>query len=390
MHLPSTPRRLRIRSLSRTWLHSRTPTASRSCSTLCALAVLMLSGCAQESQSSPPATDNTSPTKTVSTPALPTAKLIFKSNFGSGVSLGVPRDYYPNGAWQDLLGTDSETGYSWPMTALGTYFSGVQLITVDPITPTTLNNYISNEIRTVPGPTGSPVRELFQNVKIKAPAGDGGSQAPLMLQRTWNSDVPDLYIAYWFKHQADLPTSLVHTSAPGSSGHWRVQFEFKTGGAVHPLTGLRYGGGDYRIITSIMKHTDGHLYWASRGDNNANRVALDSSGAVIPCPDTTYCPKLTFWSEENHVVPVPVDRWFRYETYWHRSNGADGRYWVAVDGHVLVDHYGPNMGVDHLPITRIMVNNAYSGGNPEVQSQTTGFEIWDGFPCGEGVPCYRP
>lgn len=46
------------------------------------------------------------------------------------------------------------------------------------------------------------------------------------------------------------------------------------------------------------------------------------------------------------------------------------------------------MGDYNLPITRIFVNNAYSGGYATVESHSTGLEIWDGFPCGDGVSCF--
>lgn len=60
----------------------------------------------------------------------PTANFLFKSNFGQGVSLGVPRlNKIGHGAWQDIVGKDTETGYSWPVAAVSAYFSGLQLIT---------------------------------------------------------------------------------------------------------------------------------------------------------------------------------------------------------------------------------------------------------------------
>ena len=86
---------------------------------------------------------------------------------------------------------------------------------------------------------------------------------------------------------------------------------------------------------------------------------------------------------------LPIDKWFKYEVYWHRSSGSDGRFWSAVNGQVIVDRWGPNMGKYNLPITRIMVNNAYTGGYATVQSHSTGLEIWDGFPCGVGRSCYN-
>ena len=314
-------------------------------------------------------------------PASSSATLLFKSNFGPGVKLDdTPYGFSTSsggggGAWQKITGTDSETGFTWPVRALGSIFSGVQLITVDPVTPSTINDHITVEIRQVRGSKGTPVYELFQNVKKKAPmgavpVGKGAAQAPFIIQRPWTiGDVTDLYVTYWFKHQANLAATLDPTV---SSGNWRVQFEFKTGGATNPSTGLPYYGGDYRIATNVMKYSDGSLYWNTKGDNVANGP----------------WPRVDYWSVANHTVPVPIDTWFKYELFWHRSSGSDGRFWSAVNGQVIVDHHGPNMGKENLPITRIMIDNTYSGGHPEVQSQITGLEIWDGFPCGVGVTCF--
>ena len=345
---------------------------------------LWLTGCGEggAANSATPAT-STAPTTT----AAPTATLLFASNFGPDVSLGAPRDIKTTAAspaggglgWQDLAGTDKETGYSWPVAALGAKFSGVQLITVDPVTSSTIGNYITAEIRQVPGPQGAPVYELFQNVKIKAPVGKGLSQAPLLITRSSSlGDVADLYVAYWFKHQADLATQLDNTV---SAGNWRVQFEFKTGG---------YGGsdsnGDYRISTDVMKGADGTLFWRTKSDGVANGPYV---GDCQHRADPTCMGFSGYWGPVDSTVPVPVDTWFHYETFWHRSSGSDGRFWAAVNGQVIVDHAGPNMGKLQLPITRIMVTNTYSGGRAPVESHVTGLEIWNGFPCGVGLSCYK-
>lgn len=297
-------------------------------------------------------------------PAVHAANLLFRSNLGSGISLGPLYNFSTYGAWQAINGTDKETGYTWPISALGSNFSGVQLITVDPITSSTIGNYISNEIRTVSGPNGSPINELFQQVKIKSPVGAGGTQAPLLINRPWNiGDVNDVYITYWFKYQVDLETQLDSTVA---SGNWRTHFEFKTGGYNNSWPG------DYRITIYVYKGSDGKLYWATKGDNVAN-------GPFTP---------VDYWLETNHAVPVPVDKWSKFEVYWHRSGGSDGRYWAAIDGQVIVDHHGPNMGDYNLPITRIFVSNPYSGGHVSVDNHITGLEIWNDFPCGVGVSCF--
>ena len=306
----------------------------------------------------PPATTTTSAT----------AKLLFKSNFGKGVTLSPLYSFYTSGkgAWQDLKGTDSETGYSFPVTGIPNQnFSGIQWITYATVTPDTIGENISTEIREVTGPTGKPVKELFASVKKKGPLGVGSAQAQFMVRRDHKyGDVKDMYITYWAKHPADLITKL---DPSVSSANWHAQFEFKTGGYENT------GNGDYRIQTTIMKGTDGKLYWMSKGDNVANGP----------------WPRVDYWIERNYDIPVVLDKWFKYEVYWHRSAGADGRYWTAVDGQVLFDHKGPNMGDYNLPINRIFFAPAYSGGNTPVESHITGLEIWDGFPCGVGVSCYK-
>lgn len=301
-------------------------------------------------------------------PASTTAKLLFKSNFGKGVTLSPLYSFYTSGkgAWQDLKGTDSETGYSFPVTGIPNQnFSGIQWITYATVTPDTIGENISTEIREVTGPAGKPVNELFTSVKKKGPLGVGSAQAQFMVRRDHKyGDVKDMYITYWAKHPADLITKL---DPSVSSANWHAQFEFKTGGYENT------GNGDYRIQTTILKNKDGKLYWMSKGDNGANG----------PFPFVDY------WIERNYDVPVILDKWFKYEVYWHRSAGADGRYWTAVDGQVLFDHKGPNMGDYNLPINRIFFAPAYSGGNTPVESHITGLEIWDGFPCGVGVSCYK-
>jgi len=68
--------------------------------------------------------------------------------------------------------------------------------------------------------------------------------------------------------------------------------------------------------------------------------------------------------------------------------GTDGRFWVAVDGQKIVDHSGPNMGDYNLPVTRIFVNDVYSGGTGPVTGNLTDLQIWNGFPCGYITSCH--
>jgi len=76
-----------------------------------------------------------------------------------------------------------------------------------------------------------------------------------------------------------------------------------------------------------------------------------------------------------------VGQWFRVEIFAHRSSGADGRVWMAVNGQTLVNRYGSNMGVNNLPWNRIFASLNYSSGQSLPAYQwLDDLEIWDGFP----------
>lgn len=297
------------------------------------------------------------------------ANVLFKTNFEAPVALQTPCAV--RCGWQEILGNTAISGN----TLWGATNFGMQIIPAVPVTSTTINNYVTNEIQQVTGPNGTPTYALFQNLKVNTAAGPtwSPSQDPLLILRdrvgrgTQTTDVDNMYYSMWFKYQPNLVAAL------GTSGNtgWRVLSEFKTGGEI--VNGSATYGGDYRIVTVVSKDTStGQLHWHTTADTNAN-------GTV---------PLKTFWRSDNTSVPVPVGQWFKYEVFWHRSAGSDGRYWAAVNGQVIVDHNGSNMGDKNLPISRIFLNNNYGGTIGQQYQWTTGLEIWDGFPCGEGVSCY--
>ena len=119
---------------------------------------------------------------------------------------------------------------------------------------------------------------------------------------------------------------------------------------------------------------NGPLYWQIQGDNEAN-------GGL---------PYQVFWKVENCSHPVPVDEWFKFEVFWHRSHLSEGRVWMAVNGQVIVDRYGPNIGVSNAPINRIMMPNLYSDTPYPVYQWVDDVEIWNGFPPVGNNPPYAP
>jgi len=286
------------------------------------------------------------------------AQLLFKSGFEGDIALGAPR-LFGNGAWQNITGTDSDTGFAWPPkiwggTARFQLIAGKDAI----VTEATLRDYMFNELQIATGPHGASTRALYSEVSKSialdpdlglVDVGENfGTTQNVFVILPGASVQRDLYFSYWLKFQPDLLQRMTANNWAG-----RVVSDWKT-------------AGDYRILFGV--YGDGvnrRLYWHLQGDNVAN-------GGL---------PQQVFWKQTNTTVPVPVGRWFRVEMFVHRSGGADGRVWVAVDGQKLFDRYGPNMGVNGLSWNRIMPFLNYSSGQQLSAYQwADDLEIWDGFP----------
>ena len=272
--------------------------------------------------------------------------LLFKSGFEKGVYLDNP---YPDegGVWyQDIKGSDYPS-FSWPI-QLWESNATFQVLVDSSLDSHT---YISNEIVSTEGHKHSPSRVMRSTVHK---AAEGWTQDPYILMDA--KEKGDLYIKYWLK----MPKHLAHVLGDGSHDDgWCTFFEWKT-------------ISDYRIAAYIYVDDQNKPYWYVHGDN----AASDADDFVYD----------EFWHKENHTYPVPENKWFMVEFFWHRSTGDDGRFWWAVDGNIIADYHGGNKIKD--PIDRIMFFTVYSGKYPLTQ-EVDDIEIWDGFPCGEGKSCYK-
>jgi hypothetical protein len=149
---------------------------------------------------------------------------------------------------------------------------------------------------------------------------------------------------------------------PQDPQHWRFVFSWKTGSAVG------VDDGDYRVILNAASWNrpgvpqPGMPHWEVRADNAA--------GA-----DPEY---VEFWRAENRTVPVPLGEWFKFEAFWHRSTGNDGRIWMAVNGQVIVERFGPNRIAKD--INRIYLSGVYSGEPYPLYQWLDDLQIWSGFP----------
>ena len=287
------------------------------------------------------------------------ASLLFWSGFEGSISIGAPRDCYSAGCWQDLAGTDSQSGFTWPprIAGGGGQFQ-VRAGTDSNPTASTISNYIVNDIQTLTGRTGAATRALHALMSQTGCTGtasqDGtlcSAQDPYLLQPT--SEPGDLYISFWRKLDPTLAQKLVHG--------WHVVFEWKT-------------TGDYRIIAQAVNYGTVTPYWQISADNHANGGLPDQE----------------FWRTNTYqTLDVPLGEWFKFEVFWHRSSGADGRVWMAANGRTIVDKFGPNIGVNGNPIDRIFLTQLYTAATYPLEQWTDDIQIWAGFPIAKpGDPWY--
>jgi hypothetical protein len=259
-------------------------------------------------------------------------QLLFKSGFEGDV-----RVYPPQGDEIDccsdylfIKGKDSESGFSWPLEIWGSAESGLHLVD-------TMYNHIKAEIQLVEGIDGVQTHALY--TAIEGNTDECCTQCPYEILDIEDGR-QDLHIKYWIK----IDSASVYT--PNS---WRTFFEWKTKDYAE--------GTGFRLISYIYADEDGKPYWHWQGDAN---------------------PENPIWEIDNKDIPVPVNKWFMTEFYWHWSEGDDGRALWKINDEVVGDHMGPTTR-NSKPIDFIMITQIYGNINPKYQ-WIDNIEIWTGLP----------
>jgi PKD repeat protein len=296
-------------------------------------------------------TSTSSVTITVNPAPTTNAKLLFKTGF-EGITLGPMSGTAPDSIFQTFSGTDTTTGFSWPLMVGNPNPGSTGLHTIpDSTSSGALASYFSNAIQSVQGHTGSQTNALLMKL-------DGFPANSCCAQDSFGTDglgsnVTSQYIRLWVK----LPSDLLTQVQTYKDNFYRTMFAFKT-----------YT--DYRIEAYIYGDANGVPYWYAHGDDLAD-------GQTGPYQE--------YWNVSNNTVAVPFNQWFLLEIYFKRSTGNDGRFFWAVNGQTIGDRSGPNYGVNNEKILEIMYQDVYQNWFPAYQ-WIDDFEIWDSPPCST-LPC---
>jgi len=271
------------------------------------------------------------------------ATLLFKSGFEDGIYIG-PVLVEDSEDYDFIRGTDSQTGFSWPIEILGASESALHRVADDNHTA------LYSEIQTVTGFDGRPTRALYNEETHR----EGNKDTQLTYEiLNITQGTSDLYVRYRMK---------IDSNMLGTINKWRALFEYKTKDYKDPGEGST----GFRLIAFIYTDNEGRASWHMQGDK-------DSATPIWEC-DTLELNATC----HNEYVPVVTDEWFETEYYWHWSNTEDGRVIWKINGKVVADHQGPTTR-NNKPIDFILFTQLYGDVTPKYQ-WIDDIEIWDGLP----------
>lgn len=261
-------------------------------------------------------------------------ELLFSSGFESDTYLSSPNEGFESANWPDyeiIRGTDTSTGYSWPIKILGSNFGGIHKVNDDG------GAAVDNKIETVIGHDGMETNALFQRVNYDVEF----TQTPYQINNI-QENPDELYISYRMK---------TDDTALTEPNKWRALWEYKTNSY-----GLSNSSG-FRMIAFMETDSQGTPHWVFQGDIN---------------------PMNPVWRIENYDIPVVMNQWFKVEYYLKWSQGSDGYASMKVNGQLIAEHSGPTTtGSDGLNF--IILTQVYGNSHP-MHQWVDDIEIWNGIP----------
>ncbi len=266
----------------------------------------------------------------------------FASGFGSGVTLTRPTGFR-NGD-RHLSGGDSD-GHAFPMNLWSppAGWSSWVLSLVGPETPAPVTDFLTVSLKNVAGRNGGFTTALSLNSLVRS-AG-GGNQYMAVQEKGMASEAV-MYQRMWVKFDSTLASRAKSTGA--------AEFQQTFWEASAP---------DYRMQLKVRYDAKGSLYW---------HAVADRMDGAAPA-----------WQADLKTAPIVLaaadsaSGWHRVEVWMDRPNG---RFKVAIDGQVLVDHANglPGDSASRIQLLRTMMFN--SGNSQLGEMLFDDLEIWDSPP----------
>ncbi|NJM55311.1 MAG: hypothetical protein HC841_04815, partial [Verrucomicrobiae bacterium] len=270
-------------------------------------------------------------------------RLLFKSGFEPDTVI-LPNTFQRMRNVEHLAGIDQTTGYDWrwSLARLGliddAFFEYVISSPNDPRT------FVSTELRTLPGPRGTPTTVLYLGMKGDDPDHSATTRNEYDLHPTaaWRQG----YGRYWMMMQPDLLDIMPPTN-------WLMLMEWKEERNPRFTTG---GTNNWRTNVTIRRENGGPPAWYfERQQVQPERIT------------------------EQRIVqvgaPIPLGRWFEVEAFWRW--GSEGRIWFAVDGETIFDQYGRfEHAYDVCPLTFWAIFKNYRGPEWFDADLSNGDESW--------------
>ena len=272
------------------------------------------------------------------TPAI-SADLIFKSSFEDGSHLLDPSRKNSKIWWQNIS-NNKESDFNWPI-KLKDEAGSFQIV----VNNDNHADYVENKIEITRGIDNKKTNALHQVVKKKE---HRWTQVPYIIN-TNDKEQKKLYIRYSLK----LPKNLSEQLGANS---WLALSEYKT-------------VSDYRLALYIYTDENKKLYWYAHGDNIVS--------ADIPYKE--------YWYRENKEFTVPEGEWMDVEIFWKRSTKDNGRVWLTINGHTVIDYKGPTKIEDPIRIIMLFTNYA----SKPLDQWIDNIEIWNSYPCGIRKSCHN-
>lgn len=266
------------------------------------------------------------------------ANLLFKSGFGSGVSMEIENATLAN--HQYITGTDAVTGFTWPPTLGGSTLNALKLIQD--------GGNLFNDIRTVTGHTGASTSVMYNE---KLANTQSITQDPYQLNNM-EYNPGQFYVKYWM---------MVDDYSWTGTNKFRAIWETKTYAYEDTLTS------GFRMAAYMNLDSSGNEIWEFRGDQ------APGIGNVL-------------WSYSRSDIPFPKNEWFKLEILVDvKLTGAGtGHVFMKVNDQVIGEGY--EVTGHSSEFMQVMMLTQLYGSNGAMHQYIDDLEIWDDIPVTEASP----